>query len=424
MEAIRPCTQPPRAPCSPMTGQWRAACPRRLLYMIFCLGFMAGRSELRAIERSPQYVSPGGSDGQSQPAVDSLRRQWTRTDYGGEPLVRPTVLLVTAWDQVWVVDTGYPSVVRWSVDGEELPPVGRTGVGPGEYRRPSLLVELGDSVGVWDRQLQRMTFFDRAGEFLSSREVALSADSHGFMTSIGFRNDTSLVMSISYPGPEPGPRDNTAVLWRFVGSGSRADSLLSLPGYRFTTMGEDGYLMRWHAPFSPRAYALFDSHDRVLLGHSGDDNLTVYDYTMGRLAVTALGLPALDVSRENKTAYADSLSATLEENVKHSGAGPSDRATMRAINRRILRQLEFPATHPRYTDAFLGVDGFLWMRLPAETDAQHLEWRAYDATTFSHTRTVYIPNDGPTLNTRTDGRSFFVTRQDDLGQSYLAKYGR
>lgn len=163
MEAIRPRIAVPRAPCSSMTGQWRATCPRRLFYLFFFLGFLAGRSELRAIERSPQYISPRGSVGQSQPAVDSLRRQWTRTDYAGEPLVRPTVLLVTAWDQVWVVDTGYPSVVRWSVDGEELPPVGRVGVGPGEYRRPSLLVELGDSVGVWDRQLQRMAFFDRAG---------------------------------------------------------------------------------------------------------------------------------------------------------------------------------------------------------------------------------------------------------------------
>lgn len=385
---------------------------RRLLYLFF-LGVLAGCTERPSVDRP-------------QSAVDSLRQQWTQTHHGDELLVRPTVLLVTTSDEIWVTDTGLPSVVRWSIDGEELPPVGRIGVGPGEYRRPGLLVGMEDSVGVWDRQLQRMTFFDSAGEFLSYREIALSIDAHGFMTSVGFRNDTSLVMSISYPGPEPGPRDNTAVLWRFVGGGPRADSLLSMPGFRITTMGEDGYLVRHHSPFSSRAYALFDSHGRVLVGHSGNDNLTVYDYAMRRLGVAALGLPPLDVSKDNQTAYSDTLSTVLEENVKGSGVGPSERALMRATNRRILRQLEFPTTHPRYADAFLGVDGFLWVRLPTEADAEYLEWRAYDVATFSfrHAKSVYIPNDGPTFNTRTDGQSFFVTRQDNLGQSYVVKYGK
>ena len=239
--------------------------------MGFVLGVLAGCTE------RPSVGSP-------QSTVESLRHQWTQTDNGGEPLVRPTVLLVTASDQVWVTDTGLQHVVRWSVDGEELPSVGRIGSGPGEYRRPGLLVGLRDSVGVWDRQLQRMTFFDNRGEFLSYRGIPLSIDSHGFMTSVGFRNDTSLVMSISYPGPEPGRRDNRAILWRFVGNGLRPDSLLSMPGFRMMNMGEDGYLVRHHSPFSPRAYALFDSRGRILLENSGDDNLTAYDYTMRRLA--------------------------------------------------------------------------------------------------------------------------------------------
>lgn len=383
----------------------------QLAHIVFVLGVLAGCTE------RPSVGSP-------QSTVESLRHQWTQTDHSGEPLVRPTVLLVTTSDQVWVTDTGLQRVVRWSVDGEELPSVGRIGSGPGEYRRPGLLVGLEDSVGVWDRQLQRMTFFSNAGEFLSYREISLSIDSHGFMTSVGFRNDTSLVMSISYPGPEPGPRDNRAVLWRFVGSGLRADSLLSMPGFRMMTMGEDGYLVRHHSPFSPRAYALFDSGGRILLGNSGDDNLTVYDQTMRRLATTALGLPTLDVSMENKTAFSDSLSAVLENNVERSGAAPSDGAMMRAINRRILRQIEFPTSLPRYTDAFMGVDGLLWVRLSAEANADRLEWRAYDATTLGHIRSVDIPNDGLTFNTRTDGQSFFATQQDKLGQSYLVKYGK
>lgn len=188
---------------------------------------------------------------QSQPMADTLQHHWTRAEFNGVPLVRPTVLLVTSWDEIWVTDGGDQTVYRWSVDGEELSSIGRNGARPGEYLSPGLLVELDeDSVGVWDRQLQRMSFFDKVGRFLSYREIALSSDSHGFMTSVGLRNDTSLVMSIRYPGLEPSPVDNRVVLWRFVGNGLRADSLLSMPGTHMATFRQGNYRTRYLSPFT------------------------------------------------------------------------------------------------------------------------------------------------------------------------------
>lgn len=162
---------------------------------------------------------------------------------------------------------------------------------------------------------------------------------------------------------------------------------------------------------------------RTIIGWGGRNELVVYDSTMQQSKVVPLGLPTLPVTRENRDAFADSLSVALEQNITRSGAGPSDRAVMRTMHRRILRELKFPSDHPRYTDAFLGVDDLLWVRLPADAHAKHLEWRAYDMDGFGHVRTAYIPADGLFLNTRTDGSSFFITKQDELGQSYLAKYG-
>lgn len=109
---------------------------------------------------------------QPQATVDTLRRHWVRTHYDDTQMFRPTVLLVTRWNEVWVTDVGDRAVYRWSTDGEE-PQVGRSGTGPGEYMLPGLLVDMvDDSVGVWDRQLQRMSFFGKNGEFLSDREIA------------------------------------------------------------------------------------------------------------------------------------------------------------------------------------------------------------------------------------------------------------
>ena len=381
----------------------------------------APRQEASAALPPPSFLA---STLQLRPTIDTLRYHWTRTEFNGNPLFRPTILLVTSWDEVWVTDVGDRAVYRWSVDGEELSPVGRNGAGPGEYVAPGVLVDMGeDSVGVWDRQLQRMSFFDKLGEFLSYREIALSIDSHGFMTSVGFRNDTSLVMSSRNPGAEPNPADNTAVLWRFVGNGPRADSLLSIPTTHMTTFREGNYRTRYMSPFTPHAYAFMIPDGRTIVGYGGRDELVVYDSAMQQSSVMPLGLPSLPVTKRNRDAFVDSLSVVLEENIARSGAGPSDRALMRTMNRRVLRELDFPSVHPRYTDAFVGQDDLLWVRLATDANAQHHEWRGYDVDTFSHTRTVYIPADGLTLNTRTDGSSFFVTMQDELGQSYLAKYG-
>lgn len=204
-------------------------------------GTYAPESLAPAQEASAALALDSSSDPALQlgPTTDTLHYHWTRTEFNGSPLFRPTILLVTSWNEVWVTDVGDRAVYRWSVDGEELSPVGRNGAGPGEYVAPGVLVDMGeDSVGVWDRRLQRMSFFNNLGEFLSYREIALSIDSHGFMTSVGLQNDTSLVLPTRNPGAEPSPVDNIAVLWRLVGSGPRADSLLSMPGTHMATFRE------------------------------------------------------------------------------------------------------------------------------------------------------------------------------------------
>ena len=139
------------------------------------------------------------------------------------------------------------------------------------------------------------------GEFLGYREIALTIDSHGFMSAVGFRNDTTMVMAANYTGPAPGPLDNRAVLWRFVGTGPRADSLLAMPGTRMTVFRQDGYATRYLSPFTPHAYAVFGLPGRVLVGYGGHDEIAVYDYNMTNVAAVDLDLPLLSVTRQDKS---------------------------------------------------------------------------------------------------------------------------
>ncbi|MGH7463000.1 MAG: hypothetical protein ACREMA_18495, partial [Longimicrobiales bacterium] len=57
-------------------------------------------------------------------------------------------------------------VVFFSPDGELLASFGRSGSGPGEFRRIFTLGLLGDSIWVWDAQLSRATLIGPGLELL------------------------------------------------------------------------------------------------------------------------------------------------------------------------------------------------------------------------------------------------------------------
>ena len=359
----------------------------------------------------------------AQPA-DTLERQWERVSFDTLPLVRPSVLLATSWGEVWVTDVGERAVFRWSATGEELSRVGGLGAGPGEYYRPSLLIEMdGDSVGLWDRSQQRISFFGRDGEFLSVRVLPLAMGAHGFVRAMSLRGDTVLAMTMTNPGLEPAPRDNQAVLWRFVGTDLRADSMFAMRDESVVTSRE-GVQTRFWAPYRGRAYTFFQDDGSVVVGHGEDSALSVLDGRGHEIRRVELDLPLpLALTKAYREHFSDSLRLALEEGITRLGAAPADRAMLQRSDRRLLRSLEFPDYHPRYTDAFQDAAGSLWLRMAAPPGAERVEWRAYDHMTGDHLRSVFLPN-GAFLDTRTDGTAFFVTVADELGQSRLVKYGR
>ncbi len=363
----------------------------------------------------------------AQPA-DTLDRQWVREGFDSLPLVRPSVLLATSWGEVWVTDGGERAVFRWSATGEELSRVGGVGEGPGEYYRPSLLVEMdGDSVGVWDRQQRRVTYFGRDGEFLSMRRIPVAMGTHGFVKAMSLRGDTVLAMTMTNPGLEAAPRDNQAVLWRFVGADLRADSLLAMRDESVVTVRHDAGLARFLAPYHGRAYAFFQDDGSVVVGHGEDSALSVLDERGREMRRVELDLPPpLALTKAYREHFSDSLRLGLEAERASRGAGapPAAHAALEEATRHVYRRLEFPDYHPRYTDAFQDAASTLWLRMAAPLLEELVEWRAYDHLTGDHLRSVFLPN-GAFLNTRTaDGSAFFVTQVDELGQSRLVKYGR
>jgi len=69
---------------------------------------------------------------------------------------------------IWVLDTGHAEVRVFDAAGRHVRTFGRQGSGPGEFRMPTQLMLMGDTVLVGDGGLNRFTLFDRQGGVLGT----------------------------------------------------------------------------------------------------------------------------------------------------------------------------------------------------------------------------------------------------------------
>ncbi|MGQ0814230.1 MAG: 6-bladed beta-propeller [Gemmatimonadota bacterium] len=67
---------------------------------------------------------------------------------------------------LYVLDVMRQEVLRFDSMGRFLNMVGRAGAGPGEFRWPARLIWVGDTLGVWDVSLMRLTLFTPEGRVL------------------------------------------------------------------------------------------------------------------------------------------------------------------------------------------------------------------------------------------------------------------
>lgn len=353
---------------------------------------------------------------------DTLSREWSRTEVNGIPLFRPVHITATPWGEVWVNDTGDKKIYRWTTSGGPLDPIGGEGAGPGEFQRPSNLRVWGvDSVSVWDRQLQRLTFFDRTGEVTSTRVLGLTVGAHGFLVNLDARGDTMLVHTYNYPNRNPRPLEDRAVLWRFGPSGSSPDSILTLPapGMVIDRIGKTA--TRFPAPFSPRPFIFFLPDGRCLIGYAGEPHFTLLDENFAVLEKFSLDLPVIEVAEGEREAFRDSTLAALASGLARSGASQLQQREVSRSHRRLLDQVEYPLQHPFYLNALVE-DGVLWLQLPTRPDSVHLVWRGYSLETKELLREALIPIEGMVFNATRAGDAFFVTLIDERNQPEVVKY--
>lgn len=305
------------------------------------------------------------------------------TEQGGPDLTAPMVL-VTDSTQIYVLDPAAFGVHRFDRRGQWLGTIGAQGDGPGEFRRPTAMGWMSDTLWVADRSLSRLSFFDRAGTFLRSVRFGIvsgpatlmprRASPGGRIVSVPYVSLQSATDMDSLPVlvlDEDGVvRDTLA--WQAVGQ----------VAVSVTAPASDGEsiprTMSVSHPFDRRSLLAHDPHSRWLYlgtwreGADGRSDLELLRVTTesDTAAFVRLPLGRVAISRRELRSYAKRI---------HGGLPASFRSRVSSgeLARAFMGQIERPS-ETAVNAMVASEDGTVWLRRTRPTATSLTQWAGYD----------------------------------------------
>jgi hypothetical protein len=201
------------------------------------------------------------------------------------------------------------------------------------------------------------------------------------------------------------------------------DSILAVDGPESVIDRDGTSQSRIDAPFQRRPVVLFVQNGDVLVGNSGDSVVRRYNGRGDLISEVTLSLPVIRATERGKRAFIDSTRAGMMEELGRQPF-PSDlRAYFVAKFDRMLRELKFPATLPRYVNAELDPSGeHVWVRLPDAGGRSSATWRVFRVRDGLLVRTVRVPHQGAVLDAAVGREALFTIEADGDGVHRVLRY--
>ncbi len=239
-------------------------------------------------------------------------------------------------------------------DGTLLDTLGRPGQGPGEFQDPSIVdVARGDSVYVFDNQLNRLTVFTPPPSAERARSVVITSDI-GHLSGIRVLGDRFVGEFTPGFTRREGLYRPTPNTWHALdGTTVSDDSLLRVQRRKVaTSFGDEGAAIAY-LPFGRVTKVAPGPNGRLY--HGVTDSLQIQATSLDGTTESVVRIPADPVpitEAERDSALADIPSAIR---------GPLES--------------DFPDTKPAFTDLLVADTGHLWVRRPPEgPDAETTSW--------------------------------------------------
>jgi len=261
---------------------------------------------------------------------------------------------VTSDGRIVALDAEAHHVKVLRPDGSLIDTLGRRGQGPGEFQRPTnIAVARGDSLYVFDTQINRLTVFAPPPSHRRTRSMTITS-AVGSVTEVRAL-DGRLVgrFTPGYTRTEGMRRPKSATWRRIHETGTAGDTLLISKRRRLTTSFDGPGIVIAYLPFS-RVTQVVPGPDNRLY-HGFTDSLHIQSMSLNGVRETVATIPATPVPIPE--AERDSALNRISETVRGQVA--------KAL----------PETKPAFTDLVAADDGRLWVKRPTETaEANTTAW--------------------------------------------------
>jgi hypothetical protein len=257
--------------------------------------------------------------------------------------------------RVVVADQGSHSLRWFSADGKLLHVAGRQGDGPGEFRYIGKLLEIGDSIAVYDGMQQRLSMFDANGTFATmlhltgGDELPLGLAPIGRLSTGQWIATASTTYSMGAPS---GPARDSAWIWNLKPDGTAGTRIASLNGSDELIASSSQFLQVMAAPFGRTTTIRL--HDGTLwVGTADSYRIDALDL-QGRL-VSSIRIdqrPAILEPERGKAAL-DSL--------RQGRRGGSMAQMIDRVYDEALSKLTLPEFEPPYSTFRIADDSTLWV---------------------------------------------------------------
>ena len=272
--------------------------------------------------------------------------------------------------RIVVASGGSKDLRLYSDDGAFLESVGGEGDGPGEFRSLTTLMLLpGDSLLAYDRALNRISYFDRAGVFL--RSVSLQPLQVNTVPRFGGRfNDGSLLVTAERVFTSQNVERNGIVrdpvlYLRYDSEGRLADTLTSLPGTEYVVRVGDLGLITTNLPAGKRSLHVLDD-DRLFVGTNDAYEIRVLGPDGSLHLIVRKAHEQVSLPRSRLERFLDSvLAADVEDD------------NLRRQLRQMFADVPLPETVPAFASLTVDTDGDLWVKESAFPDTETNRWTVF-----------------------------------------------
>lgn len=301
----------------------------------------------------PQWSERGGWQ------VDSVPVLSIGESNGANPilLVEVSGVRLLSDGRVAVVSGGENAVLYFDAAGKLIRKSGRTGAGPAEFRSVVLVGSLGDSLLIWDGQLDRATLLDPDGKvartFTLSHADTTGRTRFGFAPAATFTSGALLLAGRAgaATGDRNGLRRDTIPLRTATAGGVIGRELVRVPGTEAIVVTTPKYVTRFDRPFGRRTSIATRGIETLV--NTGDlDGVAVYD-TSGRETAS------YRIDRARRAIPASDIDALGLKQGEQISQLPPDLATPL---RKVILDVGVPATLPTAYQLVADADGAIWMR--------------------------------------------------------------